>query len=196
MAQVRKRMRSAEIQSVVVIEPNRQMQHLLRAMLATYGIRSVKVFAETELATAAMLADPPRLVLLDWTAGPLSGARFLKLFRHRNMMPLSLVPIIVTTSTPTQSIVERALRLGANAVLSKPLSPIALMEHIRWVISDERPPMRLIGERFVIEGMADRLDVEKERQDQLESAREYQAQQLAAMDEIQSDVDRILRASF
>jgi len=180
---------------LVVIEPNRQMQQLLRAMLMNYGLRSVRVFAETESAITSMLNDPPSMVLLDWDAGPYGGRNLLKLIRHQKMYPLCLIPIIVMFAEARSRAVESALRLGAQAALVKPISPRTLIQYIDWVAADQRP-LKLAGERYVVEGVAEQLDLESEKREQLSEAREYQAQQLAEMDSIQDDVDRILTSTF
>ncbi len=185
----------SEEKSIVIIEPNKQMQHLLRAMLANFGCRQVRVFADSEDAVSSMLMDIPSLVLMDWNAGPYKGRHFLKLIRHQKMFPLCVVPILVMFSRAGKNAVESALRLGAQAVLVKPISPIGLMQHINWVLSDTRE-LKLVGERYVVEGMAEQLDLEGEKHQQLADAREYQAEQVKAMDSIQDDVDRILSSSF
>lgn len=181
--------------AVVVIEPGRQMQHLLRAMLTSYGIRSVRMFADTERAATYILNDPPEIVLLDWEAGPYFGPNFLKLFRHQNMYPVCLVPIIVMFSEARKAWVERAMRLGAQAVVVKPIAPTALMERISWVLNGGSS-LILKGEHYVVDGIEERLEVERERQGQLKSAREFTASQFAEMDSIQNDIDKILTGTF
>ncbi len=183
------------LNSIVVIEPNRQMQNLLRAMLSNFGHRTVRIFSETDSAVTSMLSDPPCMVLLDWDAGPYRGRKFLKLIRHEKMYPLCLVPIVVLFAHARQKAVESALRLGAQGALVKPISPITLMEHINWAVSEQRE-LKLVGERYVVAGVSEKLDEETEKQQQLASAREYQAEQVKAMDSLQSDVDRILSSTF
>jgi len=183
------------LDSIVVIEPNKQMQNLLRAMLSNFGHRNVRIFSETDSAVSAMLSDPPCMVLLDWDAGPYTGRKFMKLIRHEKMYPLCLVPIVVLFAQARQRCVESALRLGAQAALVKPISPLILIEHINWVVSEQRE-LKLVGERYVVAGVAEKLDEETEKQQQLAAAREYQNEQVKAMDSIQSDVDRILTSTF
>ena len=175
---------------VVVVEPSRQMQHLLRAMLSGYGIRAVRVYSDTDSAAAFMLSDPPSVVLLDWDAGPYYGPNFLKLFRHQNMYPLCLVPIVVMFAEARRRWVERAARLGAQAAVVKPVAPATLHERIEW-IAGGHSALQLQGDRYVVAGTDDRLEVERERQKQLKQAREYQATQFAEMAAIQSDIDKI-----
>lgn len=181
--------------NVCIIEPNREMQRLLRAMLVNYGIRDVRVFADSALASAAILNDPPAIILMDWEVAPHNGADLLKLIRHKNMYPVSLVPIIVMLSEPRRRIIERALRLGAHAVLAKPLAPEVLMRRMNWVLAGNQQ-LRLMGDRYIVEGVRERLEIEQERQKQLDSARAYQESQFDSMQEIQSDVDRLLESSF
>lgn len=183
------------LDSFMVVEPNRQMQVLLRTMLSSYGIRSVRMFADTERAAHSMLVDPPGVVLLDWEAGPYQGAKFLKMIRHQNMSPVCMVPIIVMFSEARQRWVERALRLGAQGVLVKPMSPSTLLERIMWVL-DGGSALTLRGERYVVAGMDSRLEDERERQGQLKLAREYQESQFGAIAAIQNDIDQILHGLF
>jgi len=135
------------------------------------------------------------MVLLDWDAGPYRGRKFLKLIRHEKMYPLCLVPIVVLFAHARQRAVESALRLGAQGALVKPISPIILMEHINWAVSEQRE-LKLVGERYVVAGVSEKLDEETEKHQQLATAREYQAEQVKAMDSLQSDVDRILSSTF
>lgn len=181
--------------SVFVIEANREMQRLLRSMLMTYGIRDVRVFSDSARASSAMVSDPPSAVILDWEATPHTGAEFLKLFRHQNMYPVCLVPMLVMVSEARSHYVERALKLGAQAIVAKPLSPEVLIERLRWVLAGKQK-LRLVGERYVVDGVRERLKIEREREQQMESARAYQESQFEDMADIQRDVDRLLESSF
>lgn len=181
--------------TLLVVEPSRQMQTLLRTMLSSYGVRSVRMFADTERAAQSILVDPPSLILLDWEAGPYLGPQFLKMLRHQNMYPVCLVPIIVMFSQARQAWVEKALRLGAQGVLVKPMSPAALRDRIKWVLNGSAK-LKLKGERYVVAGIEGRLENEKERQGQLKVARQYQEAQFDEMASIQEDIDQILHSSF
>lgn len=180
---------------VLIIEPNREMQRLLRAMLTNYGIRDVQVFSDSERASSAMLTDAPDIVLADWETKPYDGPSFLKLVRHKNMYPMCLIPIIVMFAEPRQLHIERAMKLGAHAVVAKPMAPALLHERISWVLRGSQK-LKLVGERYVVDGMRERLVVEQERQNQLEDARAYQQRQFTEMKSIQSDVDKLLEVGF
>jgi DNA-binding response OmpR family regulator len=176
---------------IYVIEPSGEMQRLLRGMFMNCGMREVRMFNDSARAVNAILSDPPHLVVMEWMVEPYDGANFLKLFRHQNMFPVCLMPIVVTFAEPYQLQIERALKLGAHAVVAKPLSASVLMDRINWVL-DGNQEMRLCGERYIVEGVQNRLDNERERQSQFETARQYQESQLSEMRSIQTNVDRIL----
>ncbi len=181
--------------TVLIIEPNNEMQRLLRTMLLAYEIRKVNVFADSERASNSMLTDTPDVVLLDWEAKPFDGTSFLKLFRNKKMHPICLVPIIVMLSEARKSWVQAAMKLGAHAIVAKPLAPQILFERIKWAMSEERK-LKLVGNSYVIAGTNKRLSIEEEQKEKMDSARKYQASQFAEMMSIQSDIDKILQVSF
>lgn len=181
--------------SVLVIEPSREMQRLLRAMLSNFGIRDVQIFSDSGRATTALLSSPPSIVLMDWEAAPYDGPSFLKLVRHQNMYPVCLVPIIIMVSEARQMHIESALKLGAHAIVARPMAPSLLVERINWVLAGHQN-LVLKGEHYIVDGIEDRLAVERERESQLKTARAYQESQFAAMMDIQNDVDALLNSEF
>lgn len=181
--------------AIVLIEPNRQMQVLLRMMLVGFQCRNLRVFGDMDTAVSSMLTDMPTVLLMDWDAPPYGGRSLIKLIRHEKMFPLCLLPIIALFSVAKQRQVESAMRLGVQAVIVKPLSPDILFQHIQWVTNQVRP-LKLVGERYVIDGMAEQLDEEIAKRKQLAAARQYQVEQVEALSNLQDDVDRIFGASF
>lgn len=181
--------------SVLIIEANREMQRLLRAMLLAYDIRDVRIFSNSEKAANSMLLETPDVVLLDWEVSPIDGKGFLTLFRNKKMFPICLVPIIVMFSEAKKNWVESALKLGAHAIIVKPLAPLVLHERMKWVLSGERK-LKLVGNSYVIAGVNKRLAVEEEQKMQMQAARKYQASQFAEMMSIQNDIDKILEVNF
>ncbi len=178
--------------SVLVIEPNSEMQRLLRGILASCAIRDIRVHNNSERAANSILSHPPDLILLEWEVKPFDGAAFLKMIRNKNMYPVCLVPIIIMLSEARQCWVEKAIKLGAHAVIAKPISPAAILARIKWILAGHRQ-LRLEGNCYVIEGTKERLAVEEDRQKQMDNAREYQASQFAEMMSIQSDIDKLLQ---
>lgn len=142
---------------VVVIDDSKPMQAILRTMLHALHVRRVRIYDTLKEATAAILREPPNLVISDWRIGRHTPLRFLRTLRRQSMGPLSLVPVIIVSAHTTQSMFERAIGAGAHTILVKPLSPSVLHGRIRWLLSDAREMIPGDGGVMVIRGMAERL---------------------------------------
>ena len=181
--------------SVVVVETARHMQVLYRAMLSGKSTRAIRIFGNAEDAIASILSDPPDVVLTDWESESLPGDRFLNQFRSRQLYPVCLVPVIMVMSEVRMRSFEQAIRLGAHAVLAKPISTSRLFDYIAWVSMQERK-MELMGEKYVVRPLVERLKSNKQLAKNAESRSIAHGQQVAKIESLQSDVDRILRSSF
>ncbi|NOZ32165.1 MAG: response regulator [Alphaproteobacteria bacterium] len=187
--------KTAQCCSVVLVEPTKHMQTLMRSMFSGIGMRSLRVFADSDQAAQEILSDPPSAIVIDWNCQPFDGAQFLTLLRHQRMYPVCLVPIIVVMREAWETAVEKALTLGANAVLVKPISPDILRGHLNWALRQSQS-MELVGERYQVAHVREQLEADQERRRRMRAARKFQAEQIAVMSEIQSDVDRILNSSI
>lgn len=181
--------------SVVVIEPARHMQILYRSMLNASGVRGLRVFADAERAAESILATPPDIVLVDWGDDNAEGEHFLSQFRDRRLYPVCLTPIIVVMSVVRKRRFNQAIRLGAHAVLAKPVSSTKLFDYICWILASEFP-MELNGQRYVVPSLLQRVDAEFSTGSQFTADSMAEAQHKAQINSIQSDVDRILNSAF
>lgn len=181
--------------SVVVIETARHMQVLYRSMLSGAATRALRIYGNPKDAIQAILSDPPDVLLVDWEADGLPGTRFLKQFRSKQLYPICLLPVIMVMSEVRQRTFEQAIKLGAHAVLAKPISTNRLFDYIAWV-SSERQHMQLVGDKYVVGNLVDRLDNKKLTPGNFESSGFVQDEQMAQVESLQSDVDRILKSSF
>lgn len=68
----------------------------------------------------------PRLILLDLNAPPLSGHEFLHWRAERPS--LMEIPVVVLTSSSSESDISAAYQAGANAYLTKPLEHSRMQE--------------------------------------------------------------------
>jgi PleD family two-component response regulator len=157
--------RPVEDLSIVVIDPSRQMQTILRSMLQPLRAKRLRIYDTATDALRDMLVEPPNLVLTEWRMEPMSGFRLLKVMRHSSMAPLCFVPVVIVSGQATRSSVESAFRAGAHAVLVKPIAPSALRQRIDWLAEDART-FTTEGETWTIDGVVDLLD-EKRRKEQL-----------------------------
>lgn len=169
----------AEFLDIVLIEDSKPMQMILRSMLAGLHARRIRLFDNASDALQAMLREPPNLILTDHRMPGMSGLDLVRLIRSPNMAPLCFVPVIVITAHATLEIVEETMRAGAQLLLVKPIAPAVLLERIQWLTTDSRQLMIGIDGNYGIEGMSDRLAVQKSRSDSLRKARQHHEKAVA-----------------
>jgi CheY-like chemotaxis protein len=83
----------------------------------------------------------PDLILIDLYLGATDGCELVK--QIRSVSELSAVPIIVFGMGPNDPACEKALQLGANACLNRPLDLESLFQQIggivsTWVLNEDR----------------------------------------------------------
>lgn len=78
-----------------------------------------------------MASAKPNLVILDIMMPRLNGFEVLK--RMRADPELSNIPVIVLTAKGGEDDARTALQNGANGFLTKPFSPVKLIEEVRRV---------------------------------------------------------------
>lgn len=181
--------------NIVVIEPARHMQILYRSMLNASGVRGLRVFSDAERAAESILSNPPDIVLVDWSDDSSNGGHFLKHFRNRRLYPVCLTPIIVIMSVVQKHRFDKAIKWGAHAVLAKPISSTRLFDYISWILAAQMP-MELNGQRYVVPSLLQRVDAEFANRSKYGVDSMAEAQHMAQINSIQSDVDRILNSAF
>lgn len=138
--------------SVVVVEPSKAMQNIMRSVLTLIKVSRVRVFENSNDAIRAMYSERPHLILTDLAGEATGGTDLINLIRRPDMVPLCYVPVIVVTADTSHSSILQALEAGAHYVMSKPVSPSKVEKVIRWVSSDTRP-IALNNARFEISGI-------------------------------------------
>jgi PAS domain S-box-containing protein len=129
---------------VLVVDDQLDNRRLLRAMLEDQGWQVEEAGHGVE-ALGKALKDPPGLVISDLLMPVMDGYALLRNWKadHR----LGRIPFIVYSAAHTDATDEqRALTLGADAFLLKPIPPDRFMSRVREVMSREvsdgssRPP--------------------------------------------------------
>lgn len=123
---------------VVIVDDSRQEQSIMRSILAIARVSRVRGFDNAVEAHRAMLVEPPHVVLTDWEMPQADGLALVRSMRDPRSGPLTSVPVILVTSEPTRSLVEKAIGLGVHHVVAKPLSPSAVIRRLEAVAGDRR----------------------------------------------------------
>ena len=123
---------------ILTVEDNGGMRLLLRTMLNTFGITTVRQARDgTDGLTELQLYDVD-LVISDWEMEPMNGRDFISSVRSVGNEPICFTPIIVLTGNASHSLIKEAFEIGATHLLVKPVTPASLLHRIEWVLHDNR----------------------------------------------------------
>ena len=117
-----------------MIEDDSDVRGALLSLFASHGYRVAE--AESGLDALRLLRDgemPPCLIVLDMMMPRLDGWDF---FAERNRDErLRSIPVVVVSADP---LAEQAVRLGAAAVLQKPVDPVLLLAVVAQYARDRQ----------------------------------------------------------
>ena len=113
---------------ILVVDDQEDNRRILRDLLTNSGFEVIQ--AETgEQAVALAEAQTPDLILMDIQLPGIDGYEATR--RIKAKPALRATPLIVVTSYALSGDEAKALVAGANAYVSKPFSPRALLAKIR-----------------------------------------------------------------
>ncbi len=78
------------------------------------------------------------VLIIDWYMPEISGAGMLSVIRDRRFGPAHKIPIIVMSAYTNRENIERAMSLGADQVVAKPIKTAAMTKAINEVINSGR----------------------------------------------------------
>jgi DNA-binding response OmpR family regulator len=111
------------------VDDDQEMSEAVGLMLKLLGFKT-RAFGDARSTAKALLAgERPVLMLLDINMPEVSGLEMLEFIRSRP--PLKKLPVLILSSNATDTDVERALQMGANGYLVKPVSLEELEQGIR-----------------------------------------------------------------
>ena len=115
---------------VLIVEDNEMSVGLLRATLSRAGLVAIHAVTDSELAIEAMKELRPDLILLDLHMPKVDGYQVLSQLRQLD----DEVPVLVLTADTTREASHRALTLGANDFLTKPVDTIEVALRVRTLL--------------------------------------------------------------
>jgi two-component system chemotaxis response regulator CheY len=130
---------------VLIVDDDYYMRKVVRAMLASIGIRTVHEASDGITGLDAICKYNPDIVIVDWEMPMIDGAQFVRMVRSPGEFPMPDVPIIMLTGHGDRWRVLEAARLGAHEYLLKPVSTKALHDRIIAILNNPRPSVRLDG---------------------------------------------------
>lgn len=125
--------------SILLIENIPNMGKILREMVYGMGFRTVDRVTNIIHAFQFIRSRRPALIIGEVNIAPVGCARLCKALRIAADSPGRTTPIILTLTEATPSAVSQARDCGANFVMAKPLSVLALETKIASVLRHPQP---------------------------------------------------------
>ena len=124
------------MKQVWVIDPDEEMNRAVGLMLKLLGCEVAAFYNVRAAAQTLLIARRPDLIILDINIPEVSGLDMVEFLRRR---PESKnIPIVMLSSESADSIVDKALELGADSYIRKPVT-LQELEKAMTVAFDKHP---------------------------------------------------------
>jgi CheY-like chemotaxis protein len=125
--------------SILLIDSSAHSRTLLTGILRGAGfsnIRSVETVAE---GLEAIRTSSPDVILVEWEAEGIDGARFTKRLRTEGDGAARAIPVVIITSQALRSAVETARTAGVSEYVIRPVSAYTLSTRLQEIMRNPRP---------------------------------------------------------
>lgn len=124
--------------NVLVADGNRYMRALLKGVLRTLGLRSIRESIDGPSALKELNLVPIDLLITEFSLDTLDGHDLTRIVRTASDSHNPYVPIIMLTGHTEQHVVSKARDVGINEFLAKPISAEALYSRLLGVVFHPR----------------------------------------------------------
>ena len=124
--------------NAVVLDDNPQMRAIIRSMLGTVGMRQVWDYSDPEPMLRQLQAVHVDIAILDLVLmASTDGLAVAERIRHTPEIVNGMMPIIMVTGYPSIAVIDQAINVGVDELVTKPLRARDLLARV--VKSFERP---------------------------------------------------------
>jgi two-component system phosphate regulon response regulator PhoB len=120
------------MKTILIADDEENIRILIETTLASPGCRLIQCSTGAE-AVALAKTERPDLVILDWMMPLMSGLDVLRSLRADQ--GTSGIPVIMLTAMGNEKSRSRGMDAGARAYLSKPFSPLELLQIVQHVLA-------------------------------------------------------------
>ncbi|TDQ64009.1 two-component system chemotaxis response regulator CheY [Maritalea mobilis] len=124
--------------SLLIVDDNQYARSLAIANLKQIGFHNIDEADSGAEALLRLHSGDYDALIVDWYMPEISGAGLLSVVRDRRFGPAHKTPVIVMSAYTNRENVERALSLGADQVVAKPIKAAAMHKAISDVLQHGR----------------------------------------------------------
>jgi DNA-binding response OmpR family regulator len=108
------------MRQVWVVDDDEEMSHAIGLMLNVLDCEVISFHNARSAAQKLLSGKTPQLLILDINMPEITGLDFLEFLRRRTEW--KELPIVILSSESADSMVDKALQLGADAYIMKPVT--------------------------------------------------------------------------
>jgi len=135
---------------ILVVDDNQSNLEIVQELLVLAGYSYISVLNDSRQAVDAIVNETPDLVLLDLHMPHLTGYEVLERLGQR-LPPDAFIPILVFTADSTPAARQRALDLGANDFITKPVDNVELILRVRNFLRMRHMHLAMYDENAALE---------------------------------------------
>ena len=130
------------------VDDSRTSAYVVRRLLQPYGYQ-IDYFQSAEPAFVALIQEDYDLLLTDLKVSSkgMDGDDLIRTLRQSGHPKLSSLPVIVITGASDARVLVDVYDAGANQVMSKPVDAEELDGHIRRLLPESKPELRVVEQQ-------------------------------------------------
>jgi two-component system, chemotaxis family, chemotaxis protein CheY len=123
---------------ILIADPSSYMSMLIHSMLRGFGANKVLEVRNSLGVLQALTGQKIDLLICDVRLPAIGGLQLTRAIRGKNDNEHRTMPILMMSSDSTEATINRARDVGANMVITKPLSPANLYDRLSWIAFNPR----------------------------------------------------------
>lgn len=128
--------------SALILDDNAHMRGLVRAILASFGLRRIEEAADCNEGFGILARGDIDIAFVDFKLGGQDGLEFCRRVRLGHDSPNIYLPLVMITAYSERSRVIDAINAGVDEFLVKPVRAVDVANRVNGVIERRRPFVR------------------------------------------------------
>lgn len=133
---------------VLVLDDNKHFLSIMRAILRHFGVAQVCDCTDAFTAFELLKSTAIDLAFVDLRMPELDGFEFVSLVRNASDSPNKMLPIVMVSAEGSRAMVQKAINIGIEGYLVKPVRPIDVHNRIVTLIEHPHRYVRTQGGYF------------------------------------------------
>ena len=134
--------------SILIVDDDRYFASLLRTIVRAFGVKTIHEAPNAVAALEALNSTPIDMAFVDLAMPGIDGIELIEMVRHSVDSPNRALPIIVLTADSRRDSIMKAIEVGADLYLTKPVRSHDVHSHMSHLLRKPREYIQIPGGYF------------------------------------------------